>query len=109
MIVQNLFEGVFSGNEEEIFEEIIRTPGLLIERIISTGQSTPEGHWYDQEQDEWVILITGEAKLKFENGDSVTLKSGDHLLIPAHFRHRVESTSNDPPCIWLAVHGQLTH
>ena len=108
--VNNFFEGLGkNGIEGEVFEGIIQTSGLLIERIISTGQATPEGEWYDQERDEWVLLMTGEALLKFDDGFSVALKRGDYLLIPAHCRHRVESTSSDPPCIWLAVHGQLTH
>ena len=81
--------------------------GILIERIISAGQSSPPGFWYEQERDEWVVLLQGESELLWEEGRKLTLKAGDWVLLPAGERHRVEKTSTDPPCIWLAVHGKI--
>lgn len=92
---------------EELLEALIPDRGVLIERIISSGQATPEGEWYDQERDEWVVLLQGRAELGWEDGRRQELAAGDWLLIPAHDRHRVLWTSQHPPCIWLAVHGQL--
>lgn len=92
----------------ELFADLIPDTGVKIERIVSGGQSTPEGEWYDQERDEWVALIQGNAVLVYEDGSELALGAGDHVLIPAHTRHRVASTSSEPPCIWLAVHGRLT-
>ena len=92
---------------DELFTDLIPDRGVKIERIVSSGQSTPPGRWYDQPRDEWVALLQGEATLQFEDGVDVTLHPGDHLLIPAHRRHRVARTSDFPPCIWLAVHGPL--
>jgi cupin 2 domain-containing protein len=92
---------------QEQFDTLIPDHGVKIERILSTGQITPEGEWYDQDRDEWVILLQGNAKLEYEDGQTLSLKSGDHILIPAHKKHRVVYTSTDPPCIWLAVHGAL--
>jgi cupin 2 domain-containing protein len=83
---------------------LIKTPNILIEKIISTGQKTPEGQWYDQDRDEWVILLQGQATLAYEDGTIIELLPGDYLHIKAHQKHRVEATSIDPPCIWLAVH-----
>ena len=94
------------GNEEQ-FTRLIPDRGVLIERIVSTGQATPPGEWYDQDRDEWVVLLQGEAVLAFEDGPTSNLRAGDHLLIPSRKRHRVEHTSADPPCIWIAVHGTL--
>lgn len=91
---------------DEVFETLV-SGDILIERIISTGQTTPEGEWYDQEKDEWVILMQGEAKLLFEEGSEVKMVKGDYLLIKAHQKHRVIHTSVDPPCIWLAVHANF--
>ena len=91
----------------ERFDLLIPDRGVRIERIISTGQTTPEGEWYDQDRDEWVVLLQGEATLACEGGHTRHLAPGDHLLIPAHQKHRVVHTSADPPCIWLAVHGAL--
>lgn len=93
---------------DELFADLIPDTGVKIERIVSGGQSTPEGEWYDQERDEWVALIQGNAVLQYENGSELALGAGDHVLIPAHTRHRVASTGSEPPCIWLAVHGRLT-
>jgi cupin 2 domain-containing protein len=89
---------------EEVFEAIVKRDRVLIERIISTGQTTAPGEWYDQERDEWVILLQGEAQLAYDDGSTIDLRVGDYVLIPAHQRHRVAYTSSDPPCIWLAVH-----
>lgn len=93
---------------EELFTDLIPDAGVKIERIVSSGQSTPEGEWYDQERDEWAVLIQGSAVLQYEDGSVMTLGAGDHVLIPAHIRHRVERTSESPPCIWVAIHGTLT-
>jgi cupin 2 domain-containing protein len=91
---------------QEQFEAIASNDNLLIERIISTGQTTPDGQWYDQYRDEWVILLQGEAEISYEDNSRMQMRSGDYLLIPAHKKHRVEYTSSEPPCIWLAVHSQ---
>lgn len=77
---------------------------MHIERIISKGHSTPEGEWYDQDQDEWVLLLQGKAVLSFEDNSTINLASGDYLYIPAHERHRVEWTDPNGDCIWLAIH-----
>ena len=101
-------EGIEGASSEELFEDILRNPDILIERILSTGQVTPAGEWYDQEKDEWVLLLTGSARILFENERIIELMGGDYILIPARCRHRVEWTSTDPACIWLAIHGNLT-
>jgi cupin 2 domain-containing protein len=91
----------------ELVEALIPDRGILIERIISTGQTTPAGIWNDQERDEWVVLLQGQARLACENGQVLAMEPGDWVFILAHQRHRVEYTSQQPPCIWLAIHGQL--
>lgn len=88
----------------EHFDRILSGKGgLLVERIISHGHVTPDGDWYDQGRDEWVIVLEGEAVLCYDDGATVALGRGDSLLLPRHVRHRVAYTSS--PCIWLAVHG----
>ena len=104
----NLFNIPDTLPDNEIFEPLASNDSVLIERIISTGQATPEGEWFNQDRDEWVALLQGEATLSYEDGRTVTMRAGDCLLIPAHEKHRVEATGSDPPCIWLAVHGKLT-
>ena len=93
-------------DEEEVIA-LIHSQNLRVERIVSTGQTTPEGQWYDQDEDEWVVLIQGEAVLEYENGEKLRLATGDHILLPARCRHRVAYTSHHPPCIWLAVFGNM--
>jgi cupin 2 domain-containing protein len=87
-------------------EEIARCSGVVIERTISAGYASPPGFWYDQEADEWVAVLQGTGVLKFDDGSTRTLHAGDHLLIRAHQRHQIASTSVNPPCLWLAVHMQ---
>ena len=103
----NLWEAPKMMDGEEKMEALIPDKGVLIERIISSGHASPEGFWYDQERDEWVAVLQGQAEVSFADGRREKLCCGDWLFISAHERHRVEWTSSDPPCIWLAVHGRL--
>lgn len=89
--------------KEEWFTPLLQRPECRIERIVSYGQASPEGFWYDQAWDEWVLLIQGVAELDLA-GQPVTLNPGDHLLIPAGQKHRVIRTDPDQPTIWLAIH-----
>ncbi len=93
---------------QELYETLAAGDGILIERIISRGHTTPVGDWLDSEQDEWVLLLQGEAVIAYLDGSLTIIKTGDYLLIPAHQKHRVEFTSSEPPCIWLAVYGKMT-
>ena len=102
--VQNLFAGIPPEMQEEVFQEILRTEAFRIERIVSRGQASPPGFWYDQETEEWVLLVSGSATLRFDNGGKVELKPGDHLFIPRHVRHRVEWTASEQDTVWLTVH-----
>lgn len=104
----NLFDLPDPLSDEEEITELLRSTDIRIERIVSSGQTTPEGQWYDQEQDEWVALIQGEATLEYENGEQLRLSAGDHVLLPAHCVHRVAHTGAQPPCIWIAVFADLT-
>lgn len=101
----NLFDRITAEADDEEFSTLLARPGLEIERIVSTGQSSPPGFWYDQTRDEWVLLISGSAAIDFDDGGAtVTLRPGDYLHIPAGRRHRVAWTSATEPAIWLAVH-----
>ncbi len=99
----NLFADLPRESPEELFTTLLTAPGVRIERIVSLGHASPEGFWYDQDQNEWVALLKGVARLRFEDG-VVELKPGDYLAIPAHKRHRVDWTTPDEPTVWLAVH-----
>jgi cupin 2 domain-containing protein len=88
---------------DELVEVLARWSGGRIERIVSRGHVTPEGEWYDQPEDEFVLLVSGAARLAFEDGVTLDLAPGDWLELPAHLRHRVEWTSADTDTVWLAV------
>ncbi|MEM0965400.1 MAG: cupin domain-containing protein [Verrucomicrobiota bacterium] len=98
--VRNLFEKPEGVGED--FYPLLTNPALKLEHIVSRGANSDEEFWYDQETDEWVVLLKGTAVLEKENGELIPLKGGDHLVIPAHCRHRVASTSSDAH--WLALH-----
>ena len=107
MDIKNIFSGIKNQSPEEIFETIIKTNQFKIERIISSGQSTDKEKWYDQDIDEWVILLKGSAGLLFEsNNEEIIMKPGDYVNIPAHQKHRVEWTDANEETIWMAVHYQ---
>ncbi len=98
----NLFSDIPNELPEELIGVLAESSNVRIERIVSDGHASPEGFWYDQEQTEWVLLVSGSATLEFEN-EKVNMTPGDHVLIPAHRRHRVDSTSQTEKTIWLAV------
>jgi cupin 2 domain-containing protein len=98
----NLFQSIPADLREEFVEALLAASGVRIERIVSRGQASPEGFWYDQDHHEFVVLLQGAARLRFDD-ESVEMKPGDWIDIPAHRRHRVEWTTPDGPTIWLAV------
>ncbi len=86
-------------------ETLLAQPGFWLERIISAGQATPPGQWYEQETHEWVVVLSGSAGLLVEGEAAVrVLKPGDYVHLPAHCRHRVEWTDADQSTVWLALH-----
>jgi cupin 2 domain-containing protein len=102
--VKGLFADIPGVLPEELIQTIIDAQGIRIERIVSLGHASPEGFWYDQESDEWVVLLAGAARLRFEGQEPIELRPGAFVNIPARRRHRVEWTTPDEPTIWLAVH-----
>ena len=101
----NLFADIPGELPNELIQTLLASNALRIERIVSLGHASPPGFWYDQDTNEWVLLIQGAARLRF-GGESelVELKPGAFLNIPAHRRHRVEWTHPNEPTIWLAIH-----
>jgi cupin 2 domain-containing protein len=89
-----------AGTEDST--RLYENSAVWIERIVSHSHSSPEGFWYDQEEDEWVVVLRGTATLEFAGGESVEMKEGDYLLIPRRARHRIRKTSEET--VWLAVH-----
>ncbi len=104
-IPSNLFADLPPSLPEELFETLISAKGLRVERIVSHGQASPADFWYDQPDNEWVLLLEGAARLRFEDRkEPLELIPGDHVLIVAHTRHRVDWTDPKQPTIWLAIH-----
>ena len=100
----NIFEQIPENLKDELFEDIIKTDNLKIERIISYGQTSPKSGWYEQKENEWVIVLKGEAILSFESSDDIKLNAGDYISIPAFQKHKVSWTLPDAETIWLAIH-----
>lgn len=102
--VRNLLEELSAARAAEVSETLLEREGVRLERIVSLGQASPEGHWYDQPQDEWVMLAAGAARISIEGeAEELSLMPGDAVLLPAHCRHRVTWTDPDRPTVWLAL------
>ncbi|EJW13660.1 Cupin 2, barrel domain protein [Rhodovulum sp. PH10] len=101
----NLFSGCGAPQADEVVTVLADGPGVRIERIVSTGQASPDNFWYDQPAAEWVVLLTGSARLRFADEPAAReLSPGDWVHIPPHVRHRVEATDPVVATVWLAVH-----
>ncbi|HEX5132554.1 MAG TPA: cupin domain-containing protein [Candidatus Krumholzibacteria bacterium] len=103
--IRSLFAGVPGdlAAQPELIERLAAQGAMRVERIVSRGHVSPPGFWYDQVESEWVLLVTGRARLYIENQGMVELAPGDHLTIPPHVRHRVEWTDPDADTVWVAV------
>jgi cupin 2 domain-containing protein len=102
-MLANLFADLPGRLPDELFTTLLEAGNLRIERIVSFGHASPPGFWFDQHQHEWVVLLKGAARLRFED-EELELRPGSFVNIPAHRRHRVDWTSPDESTIWLAVH-----
>lgn len=101
----NFWDAIPPEADDELFEEVAAGDGVRIERIVSFGQASPPGFWYDQKTHEWVMVLSGRAGLEFEDEEQVLeMGPGDYVEIPARRRHRVAWTSPDEPTVWIAVH-----
>ena len=101
-VAGNFFDGALPPLATETAETLAQLGDVSIERIVSHRAASPPDFWYDQDWDEWVMLLRGEAELRMETGEPQRLRAGDYRLIPRRAKHRVESTSAD--ALWLAVH-----
>ncbi|WP_298718678.1 cupin domain-containing protein [uncultured Oceanisphaera sp.] len=101
--MKNIAENMPADLSREHFLDLLNTPNVRIERIVSRGHSSPETGWYDQDEDEWVMVLQGEGTLAFADGRVVTLNNGDFIHIPAHCRHKVSHTRPNDMTVWLAI------
>ena len=104
MQMTNVYQDIPKDIQEELFEEILKSENVKIERIISESHTSPKEGWYESEKNEWVIVLQGEAKLLYEDGKERELKRGDYENIPAMKKHKVSHTSLSEQTIWLAIH-----
>jgi cupin 2 domain-containing protein len=102
----SILENLPDSTKQEQLEELCGSRSFRIERIVSAGQLSPPGFWFDQTWDEWVLVVQGAAAIRLQDPEeTVHLTAGDWLMIEARRRHRVEATSRQPVTIWVAVHG----
>jgi cupin 2 domain-containing protein len=102
--LRNLFDDIPRVLAAERIDILLDMAAVRLERIVSVGHATPAGEWYDQARDEWVVVLRGRARVRIEGeAEDRALGVGDHLLLRAHVRHRVEWTDPTEPTVWLAL------
>ena len=102
----NLLGDLPAALPQEIVQTLVSGSSVRIERIISRGHASPESFWYDQVEHEWVLVVSGRARVRLEGEEAIELSAGSFLNIPARRRHRVDWTDPDQPTVWLAIHYQ---
>lgn len=103
-MADNIYQKIPEQLPEELCETLVKHKSVHIERIISCGHITPEGQWYDQEKNEWVLILKGAARIKFVDDTIVDLSEGSYVNIPAHKKHRVEWVEENIKTVWLAIY-----
>ncbi len=101
--LDNIFDAPGWDKTKEYYETLVEKPGFRVEKIMSAGHTSPADGWYDQNENETVVLLKGNAIIEFDNERRVEMNEGDMLTIYAHERHKVAFTSVEPPCTWVAV------
>lgn len=105
LTMDNLFSELPPSSEAEAFLELLSKPGFEIQRIVSYGDASSPGFWYDPPNGEWILLLRGEARIRFEDeAEPLAMKPGDYVDIAPHRRHRIDWTDPSVPTVWLAVH-----
>ena len=105
MELKNIFSNIPKSLSDELFKELVSSENCKIERIISKGHKTEEGKWYNQDKNEFVIILKGNAELLFkENNKTIKMKEGDYINIPPRTKHRVTKTDPNKETIWLTIH-----
>jgi len=104
MKTENIFESIPEIIDDEVIDLLVHNEKVKIERIISKGHTSPATGWYDQENDEWVLVLKGAAIIAFDIGDDINLETGDYVHIPAHTKHKVKWTDPAAETVWLAVY-----
>lgn len=102
-LISNLFDTIEPPFENEVFDDLLISENLRVERILSAGHTSPDGSWYDQGENEWVLVLQGAGVIEYEDGEKVRLDKGQFVNIPAHTKHRVEWTESKQTTIWLAI------
>lgn len=100
---ENIFSNIPRDIPKELFQTILESKDIKIERIISRGHATKKGRWYNQDKNEFVIILKGDAVIEYKDGKKIEMNFGDYIIIPAHTKHRVDKTSDEEETIWLAV------
>lgn len=104
MVLRNIFACIPHHGDQEFVEELVKDRNVRIERIVSRGEASPPGFWYDQEEHEWVVMLSGKAGIRMDGQEEIlSLSPGDYLHVPAHARHRVEWTDTTNETVWIAV------
>ncbi len=101
--MKNIFSSIPDTIDDEVFDDLLKSDSIRIERILSKGQRSPDDYWYDQDENEWVVVLQGEAVIALSDGHDVRLMPGGYLNIPAHTKHRLSWTKPDEVTVWLAV------
>lgn len=99
---KNVFENIIIDKSKEQFFELLKNDNIKIEKIVSNGQSSPINFWYEQEKNEFVLILKGNAIIEYESSEFI-LNEGDYVNIKAFTKHRVKYTNQTQPTIWLAV------
>lgn len=102
-MTSNLFSSIPKELDKEVFDELLHHGNVRIERILSQGHKSPESGWYDQDENEWAIVLQGAGTIEFVDGTEVHLEKGDYINIPSHKKHKVTWTDPSQVTVWLAI------
>ncbi len=76
--LNNILKNIPKNLPDELVDILAEGKKFRLERVVSKGHTSPKGFWYDQVENEFILLLKGEAEVLFkDDAKPIRLSEGD--------------------------------